>query len=84
MKISKKEYLKKKNAIEWYVTKHMKIINEKVDETLTVRTRDTTCLLGYITYSDEWHKPVFEPEWDVMFDSECLKELAEYLEFMTK
>ena len=50
----------------------------------SVVTKKDDILLGEIVYFEQWHKFVFQPEFETIYDSQCMIELGEYLKLLKK
>ena len=48
-----------------------------------VRTKDGRTLLGYVFWHAPWRKYVFAPAADTIFEQDCLRDIADFVQFQT-
>lgn len=51
---------------------------------LSVLSKNSGALLGKVVWRATWRKYVFEPDGDTVFDAICLRDIAGYIEALTR
>jgi hypothetical protein len=70
--------------MKWIEIKEVKSLKERKTKMFKVTSKQDGATLGFIEWGNRWRKYVFEPVECTMFEEDCLRDIATFIQEETK